>query len=207
VAKKNTEGKFLHINRRTHLYLALALLPWFFMYGVTAAPFAHPKWFEALQDTSKSPWTERFRRPYRMDVPADREQLRTAGAKVLADVGLERTANGVYRISEDRVHIYTNDFWESTRLTYFIDKQELVAEDRWFQWNEFLTSLHARGGWDQPHPLAKAWAFLVDLVSVAMIVWVATGLLMWWRIRRTRAWGMLAFGAGLASFAIFVFLL
>ena len=32
---------FSHVNRRVHLYLALALLPWFFMYGISSVPFVH----------------------------------------------------------------------------------------------------------------------------------------------------------------------
>ena len=32
---------FAQLNRRTHLYLGLALLPWFFMYGISSLPFAH----------------------------------------------------------------------------------------------------------------------------------------------------------------------
>ena len=37
---------FSHLNRRLHLYLGLALLPWFFMYGISSVPFAHNQFFE-----------------------------------------------------------------------------------------------------------------------------------------------------------------
>ena len=30
---------FSHINRRTHLYLGLSLLPWLFMYAISSATF------------------------------------------------------------------------------------------------------------------------------------------------------------------------
>ena len=33
------------ILRRTHIYLALFLLPWFGMYGISSLPFSHPEWF------------------------------------------------------------------------------------------------------------------------------------------------------------------
>ena len=36
---------FSHLNRRVHLYLGLALLPWFFMYGISSLPFAHNQFF------------------------------------------------------------------------------------------------------------------------------------------------------------------
>ena len=37
---------FPHFNRRLHLYLGLALLPWFLMYGLSSVPFAHSQYFE-----------------------------------------------------------------------------------------------------------------------------------------------------------------
>ena len=46
------------VNRRMHLYLGLALLPWFFMYGASSIPFAHAQYFEARDAAKKLPlWT------------------------------------------------------------------------------------------------------------------------------------------------------
>jgi len=37
---------FSHLNRRVHLYAGLALLPWFFMYGISSVPFAHNEFLQ-----------------------------------------------------------------------------------------------------------------------------------------------------------------
>ena len=36
---------FSHVNRRVHLYLGLFILPWLFMYGISALPLAHASLF------------------------------------------------------------------------------------------------------------------------------------------------------------------
>ena len=51
---------FSHLNRRTHLYLGLALLPWFVMYGISSVPFAHNQVFEQRDRAKGLPqWTLR----------------------------------------------------------------------------------------------------------------------------------------------------
>ena len=42
----------LYLSRRTHLYLGLGLIPWFFMYAVSSVPFSHNQYFEALDKAS-----------------------------------------------------------------------------------------------------------------------------------------------------------
>ncbi len=44
-ARRPFARQLLHLVRRTHLYLGLALLPWSFLYGVTAFLFNHPTAF------------------------------------------------------------------------------------------------------------------------------------------------------------------
>ena len=76
-------------------------------------------------------------------------------------------------------------------------------EDRRFRWDHFLTGMHARGGFEQEGILPLSWSVVVDLVSVAMIVWVASGLYMWWELPGQRRWGWLAIVGGAASFLLF----
>ena len=46
----------------------------------------------------------------------------------------------------------------------------------------------------------------VDLLSVGLLVWIASGLWMWWTLPKAnvRRWGWLALGAGVASFAAII---
>ena len=190
-----------HLTRRLHLYLGMALLSWFVMYGITSIPFAHNTWFGKGGAT----WTPRFDRPYAIEVPATGE-LRPAAAAILRDNGLDG-AFGASRDKEGRLQIYRFDFLAATRLTYDPARKRLTAEDRAFRWGGFLTGMHARGGFGQPSLLNKAWGVVVDLVCIGLLFWVASGIYMWWHVSGHRPWGWLALAAGAVSFGVFVFAL
>ena len=68
----------------------------------------------------------------------------------------------------------------STQLKYFIDQKRMTVEDRRFRWDHFLTGMHARGGFEQEGLLDRSWSVIVDLVCVAIVLWIASGLYMWW---------------------------
>ncbi len=193
---------FSHFNRRLHLYLALSLMPWFLMYGLSSIPFSHPKWMDAWFNDGAPMWTTRFDRSYDLAVPANAD-LKPIGARIVKDSGLEG-AFGTYRNNEREVNVYMYSFWKSTRLTYFPRDKRLLAEDMRFRWDRFLTGMHARGGFEQPGTLHKAWAVTVDLVCVGFLVWIASGLIMWWQLRSARGWGWLALGGGTLLFAAFL---
>ena len=99
--------------------------------------------------------------------------------------------------------MYSYSFWSSTQLKYFVEQKKLTVEDRRFRWDHFLTGMHARGGFEQEGVLQTSWSIVVDVVCLGMIVWIASGLYMWWALRGHRAWGGLAILAGVVSFAVF----
>lgn len=195
---------YSHLNRRLHLYLGMALMPWFFMYGISSVPFAHNQFFER-RDAAKglALWTLRAERTLDVPVPDDTAGLRALGATLLRDAGVDATSYGAYRQSSTQVNVYAYSFWKSTQLKYYIDQKKLTVEDRRFRWDHFLTGMHARGGFEQEGFLLRSWSVVVDLVSVAMIVWVASGLYMWWELPGQRRWGWLAILGGAASFLFF----
>ena len=70
------------LNRRTHLYLALLLLPWFLVYGVSSVSFSHPDWL------GKSPPNKvLFDREYHLDPIAADADLKSIGDKIQKDAG------------------------------------------------------------------------------------------------------------------------
>ncbi len=95
--------------QRTHLYLALFLLPWLFMYGISSFFFNHPA---ALED-GISPWKVRFDRPYEINVP-EGSDLRAVGARILQDSGLKGSF-GVYRPDSDTFHRFATPATSWTR--------------------------------------------------------------------------------------------
>jgi hypothetical protein len=195
---------FAHLNRRTHLYLGLALLPWLFMYGISSIPFAHNQFFEQRDARKGLPlWT--LRAEYRFDVPVPDEAkaLRSLGAVLLARAGIENTSFGVYRQSPAQLNVYSYSFWKSTQLKYFVDEKRVTVEDRRFRWEHFLTGMHARGGFEQEGLLQNSWSVIVDVVCLAIVLWIASGVYMWWGLPGSRRWGLLAIVAGCVSFVVF----
>ncbi len=195
---------YSHLNRRLHLYLGLALLPWFFMYGISSVPFAHNQFFEQRDAAKGLPlWTLRAERALDVPVPQDTAGLRAFGATLLKDAGVAATSYGTYRQSPAQINVYAYSFWTSTQLKYDIDRKKLTVEDRRFRWDHFLTGMHARGGFEQEGFLQLSWSIVVDIVCVAMIVWIASGLVMWWELPGQRRWGWVAILAGTTSFLFF----
>lgn len=193
-----------HLLRRLHLYLGLALLPWFLMYGVSSLPFAHNRYFETRDAAKGLPlWKMRLERSYEAPVPAGQEELREFGRAILREVGLKPVNFGVYRQSPTRLIVNTYSFLESTRVIYAVDRKWLTVEERRFRFDQFLTGMHARGGFEQEGVLSDSWGVMVDLVCLAMIGWILTGYYMWWGITGHRRWGWVAILSGLAAFAVF----
>jgi len=195
---------FAHLNRRTHLYLGLALLPWFLMYGLSSIPFAHTAFFERRDAARGLPmWTLRATHTVDLPVSEDPRELRALGAALLRQAGVSTSSFGVYRQSPTQLNVYAYSFRHSTQLKYFIDQQRMTVEDRRFRWDQFLTGMHGRGGFEQEGLLDRSWSVIVDLVCAAILLWIATGLYMWWGLPASRAWGLITIAAGAAAFVFF----
>jgi hypothetical protein len=116
---------FAQLNRRTHLYLGLALLPWFFMYGISSAPFAHTPFFEQRDAAKGLPiWTLRSDYTSAVRPPNDDDKaLRAFGAALLREAGISGMSFGTYRQSPNQINVYAYSFWKSTQLKYYVDRR------------------------------------------------------------------------------------
>ena len=195
---------FSHFNRRVHLYVGLALLPWFLMYGISSVPFTHNQFFERRDAAKGVPmWTLRSEHVVDPPIPQDPAELRDFGRTLLQQAGVDASTFGAYRQTPTQVNVYVYSFWHSTQLKYFADQKRLTVEDRRFRWDQFLTGMHARGGFEQDGLLDRSWSVVVDLVCLAIVLWIASGLYMWWGLPASRSWGWLAIAAGTVSFMLF----
>jgi len=138
-----------------------------------------------------------------MAVPNDDAGLRVLGAALLDLAAVRRTSFDVYREAPNRMNVYAYSFWSWTELNYDVDRRRMTVEDSRFRWVLFLTGMHARGGFQQEGVLPTAWSLVVDLVALAILLWIASGLYMWWGVRGHRRWGWLAIAFGTASFLVF----
>ena len=190
---------FDKINRRSHLYLGLFLMPWLLMYGVSSFIVIHQPWFGADQART---WAPVFEKEYRRPV-SDTEDLRAVAQEILKDCDLE----GAFWADKPKpgvVHIDRFSFWGSTRLTYSIKEQKIKAEHQQMKWPQAVMRMHFRGGYEQPSFWNKFWGVVVDTACVGILVWVASGLIMWWRLPGVRAWGAVAVGGGFLSFLLLI---
>jgi len=192
---------FQHFNRRLHLYLAMFLLPWFIIYGVSSAPFSHPTWFRNAGE-GRIQWLPRFDKPYAAEF-APGTEARVAAAQVLRENGLDG-AYGANWVNPRQLNIFMFSFLSATRLSYHLDQKRLVAEDRPSEITPILTGIHARGGFEQPLVMNDLWGVVVDIVCIGFLLWIATGIYMWWHLPSTRVWGWVALIGGAALFAIFL---
>lgn len=186
------------VNRRLHSYLGLFFLPWFLVYGASSLVFSHGAWF------SKGPATTvLFDRQYELDPITPEADLRPVADRIQRDSGLEGHF-GVFRTPDGLIRMYGATFLKATQITYDPKLHRLTAEQTIFRLSGLLTRLHTRGGFERPGLLSYAWSVIVDGVQLSIILWMASGLYMWWKLQRHRLWGLLALGAGLALFGLFL---
>jgi hypothetical protein len=174
---------FDKINRRTHLYLGLFLMPWLLMYGVSSFIIIHQSWFRADKERA---WEPLFEKEYSRPVN-DQGDLRATAQEILKDCDLEG-AFWADKPNADTLRIDRFSFWGSTRLTYSIKDQKLKAEHQRMRPSQAVVRMHFRGGFGQPTFWDKFWGLLVDLACVGIIIWTISGLIMLWRLPRLRAW-------------------
>jgi hypothetical protein len=190
---------FDKINRRTHLYLGLFLMPWLAMYGMSSFIVIHQPWFRADKQLA---WEALFEKKYDRPV-SDQPDLRATAQALLKDCHLEG-AFWADKPKPDTLHIERFSFRDGIRLTYSIKDQTLKAERQRMSLPRVTMRMHFRGGYEQPGFWNNFWGLLVDVACVGILIWVASGLIMWWRLPRLRAWGAIAVGGGILSFLLLV---
>ena len=194
---------FNKINRRTHLYLGLALLPWLLMYGVSSAIIIHQK----IEPLSKQLVSEKaYDKPVDLKGANNSPELRAAAEQILKDLDMQ---GGFWasKSNPDTMQIDRFSFRGNSSLTYSAKKQTLKVEHQKMRLPQVIQRLHFRGGFMQPDIGNKTWGVLVDLTCIAILIWVISGVIMWWQLPRLRTWGAIALLGGIGSFLLLVWIL
>ncbi len=195
---------FKLFNKRIHLYLGLFFMLFFLKYAVSGIFYSHD--FGLNEYYKKyAQWNKQFERHYTRPVPEDAD-LRQIGAQILKDANIKKRSFNV-RADKERLNINTQSFFSDTRVTYFMNEERLLVEEKIFRWDHFLQKFHWIGGYQQDNFICDAWAFTLDLVFIATIIWVVSGIYLWWKILKTRLWGSITLGAGVISFLLFIMFL
>jgi len=194
--------KIHYLLRRIHLYLGLFLFLFFIKYAISAIPFAHNNLLnEYYKD--KPQWEVIQTQEYTRPIPEDAD-LNMLAKEILADFGDKGTFWANHNTYNNRLNINRHSFWSDTRYTYKIDEKLMIMEIKHFRWDHFIQKFHWIGGYHQNRFINDFWAFMIDLVCIGIVVWIATGLYMWWKIKSARFCGSIALGGGILTFIIFL---
>ncbi len=184
------------ILRRTHLYLGMLLIPWLLVYGLSTLMFNHGDTFRKFRPADPQ-FTLLWEKDYTLKTPLTHDNLREVALQLLSDHDFE----GAFfaRQQGQQLTINVQNFLHPTRLTYHLHTHHLMAEKKKFAWVEVLQRLHFRAGYNGTSLLGNAWPFIVDVFCLTMLIWILTGLYLWWKIRVSRLPGWLTLGGGVAT--------
>jgi hypothetical protein len=193
------------IIRRTHMYLGLFLFPWMLMYALSTAVMNHRAFFVPSNGGTPPAYERERDLVYDAVFPPDAD-LKTISRQILAALDLDGVHN-VTRRSDGAIVITRNGLMTPRRVIYAPATRTVLIEKMPARANAFLERFHRRRGYATGYALDTVWAVSVDLVIVAMIAWVLSGLWMWWEMKATRAFGAAAVVAGAGLFALYLALL
>jgi len=185
------------------MYLALFLAPWMILYALSGLVLNHAPAVRALYGGTFAKFEKVEEREYTAAFSADAD-VKMIGAQILEHLGLTGTFNVQGTPNQPRLVINRNAGFAIHRITYFRKENQLLIEKQSLTAPAFVNRAHFRHGYGQPFLASKVWAVVVDLVIVAMLFWVASGVWMWWEIKPARGWGA-AFA--LVGFGVFGVLL
>jgi len=195
---------FSKVVRRTHMYLALFLTPWVLMYTLSTMAMNHRDYFKKNHGAGPPVFEKEREFSYDGAFPAGAKP-REIAQQILASLGMEGAFGARKSPDGSKVIVNRMEPIATKRLTYTPADGRIVIEKEVFRSPAFLERMHRRRGFQSDYPLEDSWAFSVDLVIVAMVFWVASGLWMWWEMKVTRAWGAVFGITGIAVFGLFLF--
>jgi hypothetical protein len=183
------------------MYLGLFLAPWMLMYALSTMAMNHRRWFRPEEGApvfrTESVTT------YAAAFPAGAAPEAIA-RQILRDIGLEGTHTVSAPRDRSRITILRQDPFTPRRIVYTPSDRKLVVEKESFRMPAFLERMHRRRGYLEGFVTQRVWAASVDLAIIAMIFWAASGIWMWWEMKRTRLLGGLLALAGCLLFGFFV---
>ena len=181
--------------RRTHMYLALFLAPWMLMYAVSTLVMTHRTRF-----APQAPFQAERSTTFDAVFP-DNVDPRQVSEALLASLGLEGS-HMVTRRKDGTYVVNRADLLTPRRLTYTPADRRVVIERLPLQTSGLMNRFHRRRGYATGYALDTTWAVTVDVAIAAMMFWALSGLWMWWEMKATRGWGLVAGlgGAGLFAF-------
>ncbi len=194
---------FSKVLRRTHMYLALFLAPWMLMYALSTLAMNHRETFQAAYGEAPPAFTPLRETHFEGILPGTGDH-RAQAAVLLSSLGLDGAFTAQIRRTDGALVILRQTAVSPLRITYTPSGSRVLIEQQQFRPNTFLERMHRRRGLAQPFLADTLWSFAVDLTIAAMLFWALSGLWLWWEMKATRNWGVLAAAGGVALFAFYL---
>ncbi len=191
--------------RRTHMYSALFLVPWIVMYALSTMAMNHrqdlAEWFNEDPVRYEEEREVDYIAVFDEGVPTD-----AVAREVLSYLDMEGRFSARGNI-ENRITINRHDLLYPKQITYIPDERVVRIEKKIRTVPNWLEEMHRRRGFGSGYLKEDIWAFIVDVVIVAIIGWVLSGLWMWWELKVTRKWGAVFLIFGIVLFSAFLILI
>jgi len=161
---------FSKIIRRTHMYLALFLVPWVLMYALSTMAMNHRPLFKDWYHSEQPAWEHERDIPYPA-VFSENTEREMVVEQILSDLNLEGNwvvANPRGRI-DDQITVTRNNAVSPQRIIYNVQGKTLKIERLEFRTNAFLERMHRRRGYNQNVLIDDIWAITVDLFILATV--------------------------------------
>jgi hypothetical protein len=184
------------------MYLALFFAPWMLMYSLSTIAMNHRAFFEDVYAGENS-WEREQQQTYPGTFPDDADPKMEA-RQVLSHLHLDGSFGARKAPGGKSYTIVRQDPIVPRRITYSTTDHSLVVERQIFRTPVFLERMHRLRGYESEFVLNDIWGLSVDLIIVAMVLWVLSGLWMWWELKVTRIVGALFFLAGTGIFVFFL---
>ncbi len=194
------------IMRLTHSYTGLFLIPWLLVYAASAFCLNHGPWINKTFKVGPPQWQVQREVSFTPDetlpeLPAAQAQ------RVMQHLGLRGAHRVLGKPMPNRMVILRPSGGGNYRITWQRQKDLLIVERQPFSACRLMHFLHFRGSYRQKDFAHIAWAVIVDLVSISLLVWIVSGIYIWFRRRRQRVSGGLCLAAGCLLFTLLVVLL
>jgi hypothetical protein len=189
--------------RQSHRYAGLFLAPWLLMYALSTLVMNHDVFFITRHGRGPPPF-EKERELIYAGTFAGGAAPRDMARQILLALDLDGSHN-VTRRPDGALVINRQDLLSPRRLTYTPADHKLLIERQTPRTNVMLERFHRRRGYATGYALDTAWAVTVDLTIAGIIVWVVSGVWLWWGMKETRLPGALAAATGAAFFIVCIF--
>jgi hypothetical protein len=195
---------FIKILRRTHMYLALFLIPWILVYALSTLSMNHIQLLKDVFGSTPPQYTHVKEMQY-PGVFSEDASPQVVAKQILIDLDLDGSHNIRGNLSDQQMTITRLDAIALKRITFFPKEKKITIEEADFQMPNFLRFLHTRRGYQHDYLIDDAWAFSVDLFLFTMLFWIFSGLWLWWKMKKTRRLGIICILGGIGLFCLFIF--